>query len=734
MEAAPRPGWAGTPQPAEMSATAGSVHRFRKVNPCPICGGHADLPRGRGQRCSGYLSSDGRFAYCTREESAGNSPLEDTDPPSFRHILEGECRCGVTHLPSRSAGNELGPIVATYDYVDADGKLIMQVTRHSPKDFRQRRPDGNGGWIKSVKGIKTVLYRLPDVLDAAAIGETVYIVEGEKDVAAVRKAGAWATCNPMGEGQWKAEYAESLKGANVVIVADLDPLTKVVNGVERPHAKGQLHALAIARTIPGATIVQPAAGKDISDHLAAGKTLAELEPFTFQPEQIGVAQEELAAEDEPPRIVTLHHFIHETEETPTALMGEPEETLLPAGGLLILGGEGGATKTTLTLDAIAHICSGTDWLGYPTSRPVRALIIENEGPRSQFRNKLRAKAESWPGDDFHTNVYIWEEPWATFNFSYPQHRQHLIDFTTDRQIDLVVADPLDSLGVEGAGTPENTRTFIGYLKDCGLHDPQRPLAFWILHHYNKVPGGTIIQRLSGAWGGHPDAVLGLELGEGQTTKLTWGKLRHATPPKDKTVILAWDLETRGFTPLEKPPPVDVDELRSTVLEYVTDHPGEAQSSIEDGIGGGRKAIREALHHHLNDSLLLVLGPGRSKNGKYYFPLNHAGLRSPNEVGVTELFNHLETAPETLAKPDWRDSAEEAVETSDTNALRSPNTSAASDGDHADQPSGAGVLASSPSLPKGGERGERKPDGDEPNDEDTERWRTLAELEPEEDSW
>ena len=37
-------------------------------------------------------------------------------------------------------------IVAKYDYTDAAGALLYQVLRLEPKSFRQRRPDGNGGW------------------------------------------------------------------------------------------------------------------------------------------------------------------------------------------------------------------------------------------------------------------------------------------------------------------------------------------------------------------------------------------------------------------------------------------------------------------------------------------------------------------------------------------------------------------------------------------------------------
>jgi putative DNA primase/helicase len=41
-------------------------------------------------------------------------------------------------------------VIATYDYVDETGALLFQVVRLAPKDFRQRRPNGNG-WIWNLK-------------------------------------------------------------------------------------------------------------------------------------------------------------------------------------------------------------------------------------------------------------------------------------------------------------------------------------------------------------------------------------------------------------------------------------------------------------------------------------------------------------------------------------------------------------------------------------------------------
>ena len=70
--------------------------RFKADHPCPVCGGHAGQPQGMGTRCYGYLSDDGLYAHCTREEYAGNlarKPTSDT----YAHSLRGLCLCGKEH-------------------------------------------------------------------------------------------------------------------------------------------------------------------------------------------------------------------------------------------------------------------------------------------------------------------------------------------------------------------------------------------------------------------------------------------------------------------------------------------------------------------------------------------------------------------------------------------------------------------------------------------------------------
>lgn len=139
-------------------------------------------------------------------------------------------------------------IVATYDYRDEDGALLYQCVRYEPKDFRQRRPDGNGGWIWNIKGVRRVLYRLPELL-ASDPDETVWIVEGEKDVESLRALGLIATCNVFGAskanhnggGKWRSEYNEYFRGRRVVIIPDNDE-------------SGQKHACNIATHLQGIAV------------------------------------------------------------------------------------------------------------------------------------------------------------------------------------------------------------------------------------------------------------------------------------------------------------------------------------------------------------------------------------------------------------------------------------------------------------------------------------------------
>jgi len=167
-----------------------------------------------------------------------------------------------------------GRIVETYDYTDAAGKLLFQVCRMDPKDFRQRRPDPEkpGRWLWNMNGTRRVLYRLSAIVEALTAGRVVFIAEGEKDCDALAGLDLAATCNPGGSGKWRSEHAEALSGAKAIVIADKD-------------TPGRKHAAAVLQALTGKAesvrvIELPDRNghkvKDPADWIAAGGTREEL--------------------------------------------------------------------------------------------------------------------------------------------------------------------------------------------------------------------------------------------------------------------------------------------------------------------------------------------------------------------------------------------------------------------------------------------------------------------------
>jgi hypothetical protein len=338
------------------------------------------------------------------------------------------------------------------------------------------------------------------------------------------------------------------------------------------------------------------------------------------------------------RLVTLPEFAGQNEPSAEPLVGTDDDAILSADGTALLYGDGGASKTTLTIDAVAHWAAGKPWLGLPTARPLRVLLIENEGPRGPFRQKLSRKLNTWQGPDFANNVYVLEEPWARFTFACDTHRQQLANHVTDHTIDIVVANPLQELGTEGGGTPDDVSAFNAHVNDF-RNRVGRPVAIWFIHHENKA--GDI----SGAWERVPDTLIHARLeGQGRTA-LHWSKTRWSSSLHNTTMKLRWLTDSASFE-LE-----DADAVKAAkaaadaqaedwVVQFVDSNPGLARSKVEDAFsasGGVRNAARRAIDNqlqllaawHENPTLcgeqqpLLATTTGESRNGTYLIPFNHA---------------------------------------------------------------------------------------------------------------
>jgi Protein of unknown function (DUF3987) len=159
-------------------------------------------------------------------------------------------------------------IVTSYNYCDEVGAVLFQAVRYEPKSFRQRRPDGKGGWTWSVKGVRTVPYRLPELL--ADTARPVVIAEGEKDSDNLARIGVMATTNAGGAGKWSAEHSAFLRGRQVLVLPDNDE-------AGRNHAQQVAQSLhGIAESVRIVELPGLPAKCDASDWIAAGGTKEEL--------------------------------------------------------------------------------------------------------------------------------------------------------------------------------------------------------------------------------------------------------------------------------------------------------------------------------------------------------------------------------------------------------------------------------------------------------------------------
>lgn len=80
-----------------------------------------------------------------------------------------------------------------YVYTDEkNNPLYRQVRKNGQKDFCLQRYE-KGKWLNRLKDVRKVLYNFPEVMSAIEKANTIYWVEGEKDVETLKEKGLVAT-------------------------------------------------------------------------------------------------------------------------------------------------------------------------------------------------------------------------------------------------------------------------------------------------------------------------------------------------------------------------------------------------------------------------------------------------------------------------------------------------------------------------------------------------------------
>lgn len=262
-----------------------------------------------------------------------------------------------------------------YPYVDEQGTVLYEVMRvpvANGKRFLQRRPDADAphGHAWNLDGVRRVIWRLPQVIEAVRLGRTIHIAEGEKCVEAlltVIPEGDEATCNSGGAGKWIEEYTSIFAGANVVIYADSDD-------VGRTHAREvreEMHRVGATVTVKEARAGEYE-GKtigDVADHLAAGGTLETLLETTPENE-ISRARTGMDI---------LDVILRPRGQTVFAI----DNTLAMGERFILLGFEG-TGKSTLCRQIAVMVAAGLHpFTGQPMREPRKVLFIDAENHPEQ---------------------------------------------------------------------------------------------------------------------------------------------------------------------------------------------------------------------------------------------------------------------------------------------------------------------------------------------------------------
>lgn len=277
------------------------------------------------------------------------------------------------------------------------------------------------------------------------------------------------------------------------------------------------------------------------------------------------------------RFVPLDEFVAVNEPGADPIVGDAGSVLIPEAGDVMIFGDGGAGKTTLEVDLAFHLAAGDDWCGLHVPKPVRVGIVENEGPRPLFREKLRRKLDTWQGGSVDGRLHVLDHPWATFTFVDEQHRAWLASTVTLLELAIVFLGPLTRVGMNEAGTLQETRDFAALLADVRARTPI-PVTFSLTHHENKAG------EVSGAWEGAGDTLLHVTgLGHGRT-KLHVRKARWSSDWHGKTLNLTW-AEGESFS-VDDQPDRDDNTTADAIRAVVRANGGCSWNTVEKAGGVG----------------------------------------------------------------------------------------------------------------------------------------------------
>jgi len=275
---------------------------------------------------------------------------------------------------SGQAGEKVpSKIERVYRYTDESRKILFETVRYIPKTFKQRRPDGKGGYIYNMEGVCLIPYNLQNVIAS----DTVYICEGEKDCDNLAILGLIATTNPQGAGKWREEFGQYFTGKDVIVICDNDEAGKRHGRDVAKKLNGQAKSIKLIEQLPGVPHK-----RDISDWLKLNQDTPEnqkaklLELVKNVPAWTAKECNETTGFD-----ITKALKIGAELQTLDIPVKWAVKGLIPKEAITLLSARGGMGKTILSISVADAVTKGIPFLGLETTKmPVVYVDFENSLP------------------------------------------------------------------------------------------------------------------------------------------------------------------------------------------------------------------------------------------------------------------------------------------------------------------------------------------------------------------
>ena len=154
---------------------------------------------------------------------------------------------------------------------------------------------------------------------------------------------------------------------------------------------------------------------------------------------------------------------------------------------------------------------------------------------------------------------------------------------------MVIGDPLDSLGMEGEGSPLRPARWSTASRRPGLFSER---AWVVPHHARKESVQDAVDEAAGAWSGRPDALLALEKRKDDQARLTFAKVRWQGRERNP-YLLDFDPETEAFTFVKEEEGEERD-YAVEVEEVLSGKTPMTSTEIAKEIGASRDKVEEIL--------------------------------------------------------------------------------------------------------------------------------------------